>query len=401
MMISRRPLLERGRLVVLLALLPLLALAQHATGRLSVHYLNVGQADAIYIECPEAEHHNMLIDSGDLTAMRYPGSPKLFQDQLKALMGSRKHLDVVVSTHPHSDHTGSLLWVLNNFEVGTFIDDGMQYDSATYKAIEARAKALADAGKLKFLHATDLANNSTDSDFCPATNLDAVLVKPSNFGHDPNPNNNSVVIRLTYDQETFLFTGDAETEEEALLLQDPGTKPLIAANVLKAGHHGSNTSSSQAFLDAIHPKQVVVSAGLKDVGTNKGYKHPRAETIRRFLQYTADNGTQQQRMIDAFDTAKNEWTTVQINKGIYDTALDGTVVLLSDGQNTWNEADAPPSDGTATGVVAPSTVSYVYTKGSKVYHFADCADARNIKSENRIESSTPPKGKELHRGCPR
>jgi competence protein ComEC len=170
---------KRILVVIVLALLLVSASAQHTTGRLSIHYLNVGQADAIYIECPETEHHNMLIDSGDVTAMRYPGSPKLFQDQLKALMGTRKHIDVVVSSHPHSDHAGSLLWVLNNYEVGTFIDDGTQYDSATYKGIEDRATALASQGKLKFLHATDLSNSSKDPDFCPATNVDAVLVKPT------------------------------------------------------------------------------------------------------------------------------------------------------------------------------------------------------------------------------
>src|SRR4051812_36908951 len=99
------------RLLGLLAVFSAFASAQHATGQLSIHYLNVGQADAIYVECPEPEHHNMLIDTGDVTAMRYPGSPKLFQDQLKALMGTRQRIDVVISSHPHSDHAGSLAWV--------------------------------------------------------------------------------------------------------------------------------------------------------------------------------------------------------------------------------------------------------------------------------------------------
>jgi hypothetical protein len=142
---------------------------------------------------------------------------------------------------------------------------------------------------------------------------------------------------------------------------------------------------------------VVVSAGLKNIGTNAGNKHPRAETLRRFLQFTAANGTQQQRAVDAFDTATKQWTTVQINKGVYDTALDGTVVLLSDGQRTWNEAD--PAPGAANPPVA--AVTYVSSKGSGVYHFAECVDAKRIKPENRVESSTPPDGKVLHRGCPR
>src|SRR5258706_2661428 len=94
--------------ILVLCLLPALLLEHQATGTLKIHILNVGQGDAIYIECPEKARHNMLIDTGDVTAMRYPGSPKLFQEQLAELLGSRKRIDVVVSSHPHSDHAGSL-----------------------------------------------------------------------------------------------------------------------------------------------------------------------------------------------------------------------------------------------------------------------------------------------------
>src|SRR3979409_537901 len=96
------------RCIIVFFLLPILLLAQQATGTLKIHILNVGQGDAIYIECPERARHNMLIDTGDVTAMRYPGSPKLFQEQLAELLGNRKRIDVVVSSHPHSDHAGSL-----------------------------------------------------------------------------------------------------------------------------------------------------------------------------------------------------------------------------------------------------------------------------------------------------
>lgn len=368
--------------------------SQPPAATFKVHFLNVGQGDAIYIECPEPQHHVMLIDSGDVTAMRYPGSPKLFRDQLQELMGDRKRIDVVVSSHPHSDHAGSLLWVLNTYQVGTFIDDGMTYESATYKNIQKRADELVDQGKIKHLHATGLPNGSHDPDFCPLANVDAILIKPSGFGNDENPNNNSVAIRVTYGNQAFLFTGDGETEEENLLLADPATRSLLEATVLKAPHHGSNTSSSKAFLDAIKPKIVVVSAGEKAVGTNAGYKHPRSETLLRFLQFTAPTGTADTRTVDAYDTIKKKWTTVQINQGVYVTATDGTVVLASDGQKTWK--DTFTDSDTAT-----TPLRYVYTKTSSVYHFPECADAKKIKPENRIESSTPPSKRELHRGCPR
>jgi competence protein ComEC len=381
----------------LLPLVSLLPVGQpNAPGRLlQVRIFDVGQADAIYLECPDPAHHNMLIDSGDVTAMRYPGSPKLFQEAFAALMGDRKQIDVVVSSHPHSDHAGSLSWVLDNFDVKTFIDDGMDYKKKTYQDIRERAGKLAAQGKLKYLHATDLANGSKDPDFCPVQGVDAVLVKPQQFGGDKNPNNNSVVIRVAYNGQAFLFTGDAEDEEEQLLLADPATRPLLAATVLKAPHHGSNTSSSPEFLAAVKPQIIVVSAGARDVGTNSGYRHPRAETIAQFLKFTKPNGDADLRTVDAFDTKKNKWSEMQINAGLYVTSVDGAITLLSDGQKTW-KADAGPAEPSET---AP--LRYVYSKNSDIYHFEECADAGNIKPENRITSKSPPAGKTLHRGCPR
>jgi competence protein ComEC len=379
-----------------LFLLPVLLIAQQATGTLKIRVLNVGQGDAIYIECPEPAHHNMLIDSGDVTAMRYPGSPKLFQEQLAELMGTRKRIDVVISSHPHSDHAGSLLWVLSTYDVGKFIDDGMQYESATHTKIDLRAKELAGQGKLKFLHATDLPNKSKEPDFCPAANVDAILLKPAGFGQEDNPNNNSVAIRINYNDQTFLFTGDGEDEEEALLLKDPATRPLLASTVLKAPHHGSNTSSTADFLAAVQPKIVVVSAGEKDIGTNKGYKHPRAETITRFLGFTKANGTADLRTIDAYDTDAKKWTEVQINAGVYVTAVDGTITIASDGTKTWKGEEGPEL------ISENAPVRYVYTKAdSEWYHLEECAVAKRIKPENRIVSKTPPEGREMHRGCPR
>src|SRR5436190_431311 len=97
-----------GALTVVALLVAVQAVCQPVSGKLKLHFLSVGQADAIYIECPT--NHNLLIDSGDVTAMRYPGSPGLFRDQLTQLLPPGKRIDVVVSSHPHSDHAGSLLW---------------------------------------------------------------------------------------------------------------------------------------------------------------------------------------------------------------------------------------------------------------------------------------------------
>jgi competence protein ComEC len=382
------------RSIYALVFLPALLLAQQATGTLKIHVLNVGQADAIYIECPEPAHHNMLIDSGEVSAMRYPGSPVLFRDQLTELLGDKKRIDVVVSTHPHSDHAGSFLWVLSTFEVGKFIDDGMEYPTATHKRIDEKATQLVALGKLKFLHARNLPNMSKEPDFCPAVNVDAMLLRPAGFGQEGNPNNNSVVIRINYNDQTFLFTGDGEEEEEKLLLKDEATRSLLAATVLKAPHHGSNTSSSAEFLDAVKPKIVVVSAGEKDIGTNKGYKHPRAETIKRFLELTKTNGNVDPRKIDAYDTATKKWTEMEIHAGVYVTSVDGTILVTSDGITTRKGEGGPD----LASENAP--IRYVFSKDSAIYHFEECSVAKRIKSGNRMVAKQPPEDKELHKGCP-
>jgi hypothetical protein len=265
----------------------------------------------------------------------------------------------------------------------------------TTQKFTARAEELAAAGKLRYVHATDLKNGALDPDFCPAKNIDAILVRPREFGKDSNPNNNSVVIRLNYNDQTFLFPGDAEAEEEEALLNDPASKALLGATVLKAGHHGSNTSSTQAFLDTVQPKIVVVSVGEKNVGTNKGYKHPRTETIARFLTFTRPWGDVDLRTIDAYDTASKQWKSMTINAGLYVTQIDGTITVSSDGHKTWKEG---ASTSTAPDQAA---VRYVYSKNSNLYHFAECADAKRIKPENRVTSAEPPPDKELHAGCPR
>jgi beta-lactamase superfamily II metal-dependent hydrolase len=204
-----------------------------------------------------------------------------------------------------------------------------------------------------------------------------------------------VAIRINYNSQTFLFTGDGEDEEEALLLKDPATRSLLSSTVLKAPHQGSNTSSTADFLAAVQPKIVVVSAGEKDIGTNKGYKHPRAETITRFLGFTKANGTADLRTIDAYDTATRKWTEVQINAGVYVTTVDGTITISSDSAKTWKGEEGPEL------VSENAPVRYVYTKDSPMYHFEECSVAKRIKPDNRIVSRTPPEDKDLHKGCPR
>jgi len=138
-----------------------------------------------------------------------------------------------------------------------------------------------------------------------------------------------VVAKLTFGTTSFLFPGDTEEEQEELLLNDADVKKALNADVLKVAHHGSDTSSSPEFLEAVSPTWMVISAGKKDEGTNKGYKHPRLSTVRNLLAFAGDQTGA--RTIDAYDATKKQWSQLRIWGRLFVTAKDGTVVLSTDG----------------------------------------------------------------------
>jgi hypothetical protein len=146
---------------------------------------------------------------------------------------------------------------------------------------------------------------------------------------DSNPNNCSVIVRMTYESVSFLFPGDAEEEQEAMLLEHSELKESLSANVLKVSHHGSDTSSSRAFLDAVSPEWMVVSAGKKNVGTNKSFMHPRLATINNLMTFAGAH--ENPRYVDVYDSARKVWARKSIWGKLFVTGKDGQVVLSSDG----------------------------------------------------------------------
>jgi beta-lactamase superfamily II metal-dependent hydrolase len=134
-----------------------------------------------------------------------------------------------------------------------------------------------------------------DQDFCKATNLNTTLLVPQGGYQKPfcdkNPNNCSVVLKLTHDSVSFLFPGDAEEEEESMLLADESVSKNLNAEVLKVPHHGSDTSSTMAFLKAVAPQWMVISVGKKNIGTNKVFMHPRLSTIKNLLDFAGSHTT--------------------------------------------------------------------------------------------------------------
>lgn len=295
--------------------------APPSAGHLKVHVINVGQGDAILITCPDGDHQ-LLIDSGDT---RYPGSAKAFQNAMTELQPKADPIEVVVSTHPHADHIGSMDWVLRQYEVKLYVDDGLTYDSAKFKSIES---AIHDRG----VHREHVSSGSPPPSirFCPRPDVSAVILRPESFGDLSDPNDDSVVVRVDYGKESFLFVGDTEKEEEAQLLSDPAVRAKLDCDFLKVGHHGSDTSSTKAFLDAVTPQVAVISCGQPGVSTNAGYMHPRRSTVERLLQYVrGDAGPA--KTLRVYDADAQRWTGIAVQGEVHCTSLEGDLVFESDG----------------------------------------------------------------------
>ncbi|EKN41272.1 hypothetical protein CFSAN001627_14303 [Clostridium botulinum CFSAN001627] len=219
-------------------------------GPLEIHYIDVGQGDSILIQ---QDGHSMLIDAGtnalENTVVNYLKSKGVTK------------LDYVIGTHPHEDHIGGLDKVIDNFTVDKFIMPKVTHTTQIFKDVIAAAQN-------KGLKITV----PTVGDKYSLGVADFTILAPNNSSYS-NLNNYSVVIRLKFGNRSFIFTGDAESLSEGEIL----AKQLdITGDVLKLGHHGSKTSTTQAFLNKVNPKYAVVSCGK-----NNSYKHPHQETLNK------------------------------------------------------------------------------------------------------------------------
>lgn len=227
-----------------------------ASGTLEVYFFDVGQGDSELIRLPGGE--NILIDAGTSST----------EDELVGELRSlgAETLDLVVATHPHADHIGGMAAVIDAFDVRQVVMPRIsESDTPTTKTYENLLQSIADKG---------LTITPAEPGDELLSSGGAVLTVLAPNGEDYGDlNNYSVVLRLTYGEDSFLFTGDAEeaSEEEMLSLDWP-----LTATVLKCGHHGSETSTSPAFLGAVSPQYAVISCGV-----DNDYGHPDAVTLEK------------------------------------------------------------------------------------------------------------------------
>lgn len=222
------------------------------SGKLICHYLDVGQGDAIFIELPNQK--TMLIDSGE----NYHGEGIV---KYMSRTGHRR-IDYLVATHPHADHIGSMAYIVRHSDIASVC---MPKISTGSKVYENLLKAIKNKN-LKVTSGKAGVNLFTDDTY----HLKADIVAPVKLDKE-NLNNSSLMIRLTFRNSTFLFTGDAEKAEIASV----SDKIDMNADVLKVGHHGSSNATTKAFLKRVNPKIAVIS-----VGKNNEYGHPHKSVLK-------------------------------------------------------------------------------------------------------------------------
>lgn len=247
---------------------------------LKVHYLDVGQGDSIFIELPNNE--TMLIDAAE----SYQSENII--NYLKNL--NYQKIDYVIGTHPHTDHIGGLKDIINTFEIGKIYMPKVVSTTKTYESLLMTIK-----DKNLKINTAKAGTSIIDID-----TLKINILAPNNSTYT-ELNNYSVVTKITYGTTKFLFMGDAEKLSENEIKED------VTADVIKIGHHGSNTSSSIDFIKKVNAKYGIISVGL-----NNKYNLPKEEIITNW----ENSGTK-----------------------IYLTSINGTITASSDGTNIKIESE--------------------------------------------------------------
>lgn len=285
---------------------------------LKIFFIDVGQGSSQLIILPNGK--TLLIDGGE-------------RDQAESVLATLQingisKIDVMVATHPHADHIGGLIEVVNSIEVAQVLDSGQIHTTQTFEdfldAIDSKQIPLTSVHQGEEI---DLDPSVELKILNPPTSLPDAAFDESKF------NDNSVVIKLSYGEFSALFSADMEETSEARLYHT--STGDLSSDVLLAGHHGSNSSSSSDFLAAVNPDVVVISAGA-----NNSYGHPQQEALDRM--------------------------NVIGPKQIFRTDIDGTIEMTSSGGTDYSietsrsgKAVVVPEFGIAIAIAGISLIAII------------------------------------------
>ncbi len=337
---------------------------------LEVHFIDVGQGDAALVKCGDAA---MLIDAGE------NDKGTLVQNYIRKQ--GVKSLDYLIVTHPHSDHCGGADVIVTKYDIDTIIMPNYAADTASYRDV---------------IQALDGKNyrvtEPVAGDVYKLGDAEFTIVAPNSGDYGDNVNNYSVGILLEHGGNKFLFTGDAEEEAE----EDIAANGIdISADVLKIGHHGSRTSSSKEFMDAVSPEYAVISCG-----EDNEYGHPHAATLNtlRSMGVKVFRTDEQGSLIAVSDGKKITWNAAPSDTWKAGEPTGSGAVSSGTGKNaadTGNDKAADKSAGTEQSTAAAEEVkqpapqdtqglTYVLNVKTKKFHIPSCS---YLPTSNRKDST--------------
>ena len=303
----------------------------------TVTFIDVGQGDASLIQC---DGESMLIDGG---------TPDQSQ-KIYAILKDKgiTNIKYIVCSHIHSDHVGGLAGALQYAACQQVLTTVTASTSETFNSFLEQCRK----------HHVPIAVPQVGDTYSLGS-ASFMILGPTDMEQTMDENDKSLVLRMVYGDTSFLFTGDAEQEEQQLLMYNDYAN--LKADVLKADHHGSSNGASNAWIKAIQPKITVISCGA-----NNSYGHPYAGTLNLLKQY---------------------------GSAVYRTDMQGDVVIRSDGtdltttvqRNKGADVWQPGSSTSAASASASTAVpgKYVLNNSSKKFHYPDCKAVASISTRNR------------------
>lgn len=317
----------------------------------AVHYIDVGQADAALVLC---DGRAMLIDGGNSE------DSSLIYTYLKKL--SVSHLDYIVCTHAHEDHVGGLSGALNYATAGTALSPVTDYDSRVFRSFANNLAKQNVSITVPAAGQSFALGSSTVSVLGPITKADDI-------------NNSSIILRIVYGETSFLFSGDAEREEEQDVLS---AGYALESTVLKIGHHGSDSSTSYVWLREVMPKYAVIS-----VGSGNTYGHPTEAVLSRLRDADVKTyRTDMQGDVICTSDGRTVSFSVERNAGadtLVDAGAGGNSDCVPPSQLAAPEPTLTPE------IVAPVPVGtdYILNTNTHKFHYPACSSVRQMSEHNR------------------